>query len=131
MAALTIPAVGNGTTIAMTGLGQTTLIKKISGLNNKLATFETSDLSTTDFKTFKKDTLADPGKFMVEMFWTGAALTLGNVNTATITWPSAGSMAGTAIVTDVKYPDAENGVAMSATVEISFDGYTGPTLTIA
>ena len=130
MTALTKPATGNQATVS--GLGYTTLLKKIGGMDLKLATFDTSTLGiTTSFKQLTKSDLADNPKVVIEHFWTGAAYTLGQTGTFTITAPAAGSIAGTAIVTGVKTPDLENGTPMMGQYEVTFDGYTGPALTPA
>ncbi len=129
MAALTAPAVGNGTTIS--GLGQTSLVRKVTGPTETIDTFDTTDLATTEYETRKKVALSKPGEVTVECYWTGAAFTIGATGTFTLTYPSAGAYAGTAIVTEVKLPDAANGEAMMVTYKIAFDGYTGPALTAA
>lgn len=129
MAALTSPITGNGTTVS--GLGQTTFIKKISGLADNIATFDITSLATTGYKELKKSDLADNPKVVVECYHLGSAWTIGATGTFTITWPAAGSFAGTGIVTNVKYPDAENGVAMMGSFEVTFDGATGPAYTAA
>jgi hypothetical protein len=129
MAALSAPAVGNGATVS--GLGQTTFVKKVTGPKEKLGTFSTTDLSTTEFETVKKKLLADTVVMRVECYHIGSAITLGSTGTFTYTLPSAGSYAGTGIVTAVDYPDAENGMAMMGGYEITFDGMTGPAFTAA
>lgn len=129
MAALTSPAVGNGATVS--GLGQTTFVKKITGAKEKIGTFDTTDLDTTGYKTLEKQDLADNPVVTVECYHIGNAISLGAVGTFTITYPSAGSFAGTGIVTAVNRPDAESGVAMMCSYEVTFDGYTGPAFTAA
>lgn len=129
MAALTSPITGNGTTVS--GLGQTTFVKKISGLSDLIGTFEISNLGTTGYKKIKKTDLADNPKVTVECFHIGNAFTLGATGTFTITYPAAGSFAGTGIVTEIKYPDAENGSAMMCSYTVTFDGSTGPAYTAA
>lgn len=129
MAALTEPAVGNGTTIS--GLGLTTLVRKVTGPTWSLGGFATPDLATTDFETQKKVTLANPGQVVVEVYHSGAALTLGATGTFTLTYPLAGSLAGTGWISDIKWPDADNGQAMITTYTVTFDGYTGPAFTAA
>jgi hypothetical protein len=129
MAALTAPAVGNGTTVS--GLGYTTLVKKVTGPTEIIEMFDTTDLATTEFETRKKVNLVKPGDVTVEVYWTGATYSVGTTGTFTISYPAAGSYAGTGVLTEVKLPDAENGSAMMATYKISFDGYTGPALTAA
>lgn len=129
MAALTSPITGNGTTVS--GLGQTTFVKKISGLADKIGVFNIESLGTTAYKEVKKQDLADNPAVTVECYHIGGALSLGATGTFTITWPSAGSFAGTGIVTEIKYPDAENGSAMMCSYTVTFDGATGPAYTAA
>lgn len=129
MPALTAPACGNGTTVS--GLGLTTFIRSVTGATDTLGMFETTDLSTTEFKTFKKNCVGEPGKVTVECYWTGAAITLGATGTFTITYPSAGNYSGTGIITSVKYPDANTNDPLVGSYEVSFDGYTGPAFTAA
>jgi hypothetical protein len=129
MPALTSPITGNGTTVS--GLGQTTLVKKISGLQDTLGGFEVSALATTGYKELKKQDLAENPKVTVEVYHLGTAMTLGATGTFTITWPSAGSVAGTGWVSSIKYPDAANGEAMMMSYEVTYDGATGPAYTPA
>tara|TARA_R110000868_G_C10478970_1_gene729099 strand:+ start:62 stop:451 length:390 start_codon:yes stop_codon:yes gene_type:complete len=129
MTALTSPITGSGTTVS--GLGQTTFLKKISGLADNIGTFDISILATTGYKKVKKLDLADNPKVTVECFHIGNAFTLGATGTFTITWPAAGSFAGTGIVTNIKYPDAEIGSGMMCSYEITYDGATGPAYTAA
>jgi len=129
MAALTSPITGNGTTIS--GLGQTTFVKKISGLQDAIGGFEISTLATTGYKEMNKLDLAENPKVTVECFHIGGALSLGAAGTFTLTWPSAGSFAGTGWVSNIKYPDAANGEAMMCSFEVTFDGKTGPAYTAA
>jgi len=129
MAPLTSPAVGNGATVS--GLGQTTFVKKITGAKEKIGTFDTTDLSTTGYKTLEKQDLADNPVMTVECYHIGAEITLGAVGTFTATYPLAGSYSGTGIITAVNRPDAESGSAMMCSYEITFDGMTGPAFTAA
>ena len=129
MPALSAPITGNGTTVS--GLGQTTFVKKLSGLQDTIGGFEISSLSTTSYKEMKKQDLAENPKVTVECYHIGNAFTLGATGTFTITWPSAGSFAGTGWVSNIKYPDAENGSAMMCSYEITYDGITGPAYTAA
>lgn len=129
MAALTSPITGNGTTVS--GLGQTTFVKKVSGINDKLGNFDISTLATTGYKEIKKTDLADTVSAVVECFHLGSAIALGTAGTFTITWPSAGTFIGTGFISDIKYPDAENGAAMMMSYTITFDGLTGPAYTAA
>lgn len=129
MAVLTSPITGNGTTVS--GLGQTTFVKKVSGINDKLGNFDISVLSSTGYKKVKKTDLADTVTAVVECFHIGNAIALGTAGTFTITWPSAGTFIGTGYISDIKYPDAENGSAMMMGYSITFDGATGPAYTAA
>jgi len=129
MVVLTAPITGNGTTVS--GLGQTTFVKKVSGINDKLSNFDVSVLATTGYKKIKKSDLADTVVATVECFHIGNAIALGTTGTFTITWPSAGTFIGTGYISDIKYPDAENGSAMMMSYSITFDGGTGPAYTAA
>ena len=129
MAALTTPVTGNGATVA--GLGLTTLIKKISGFSETLAVLDISSLASTAFMKKKKSDLVEPGKITIDCYWTGAAMTVGSTGTFTITYPSAGSYAGTGFISEVKYPDVENGSIMMGSYTVQFDGATGPAFTAA
>lgn len=129
MAVLTAPITGNGTTVS--GLGQTTFVKKVSGISDKLGNFDVSVLSSTGYKKIKKTDLADTVSAVVECFHIGNAISLGATGTFTITWPSAGTFIGTGYISDIKYPDAENGAAMMMSYTVTFDGATGPAYTAA
>lgn len=129
MPALTVPITGNGATVA--GLGLTTLIIKFDGLADALGGFDISVLASTGYKKMKKTDLAENPKVTVECFWTGAAITLGSTGTFTITWPLAGSFAGTGWVSAIKYPSTANGVALAGSYEVTYDGVTGPAFTAA
>lgn len=127
MAVLTSPITGNGTTV--TGLGQTTFVKKVSGLKDKIGSFDVSTLTSTGYKKIKKTDLADTVTVKVECFHIGNAISLGAAGTFTVTWPSAGAFTGTGYISDIQYPDAENGNALMMSYEITFDGATGPAYT--
>jgi hypothetical protein len=130
MPALTIPVTGNGATVS--GLGLTTLIKKISGFDVTLDTLDISALASTGFKKLIKSDLTNSPSVTVECYWTGAAIAIGGSSTTfTITYPGAGSFAGTGFITAVKYPDAENGSVMMGSYTVTFDGATGPAFTAA
>ena len=129
MPALTSPITGNGTTVS--GLGQTTFVKKVSGIADKLGNFDISTLATTGYKEIKKTDLADVVTANVECYHLGSAIALGTAGTFTITWPGAGTFIGTGFISDIKYPDSENGAAMMMGYTITFDGLTGPAYTAA
>ena len=129
MAVLTSPITGNGTTVS--GLGQTTFVKKVSGITDKLGNFDISVLLTTGYKEINKTDLADNPSAVVECFHIGNAISLGAAGTFTITWPSAGTFIGTGYISDIQYPDAENGTAMMMSYTVTFDGKTGPAYTAA
>ena len=129
MPALTSPITGNGATVS--GLGLTTLMIKFDGLADNLGNFDISVLASTGYKKIKKTDLADNPKVTVECFWTGAAIALGSTGTFTITWPLAGSFAGTGFISNVKYPSTANGAALAGSYEVTYDGATGPAFTAA
>jgi hypothetical protein len=139
MAALTVPVTGNGATIS--GLGITTLITSISAAKVKVTPLNISVLATTGFHKTRPGDLRDPVQVTVEFYWTGAAppITTTMVPTSepyagttfTITYPGAGSLAGTAFVTDADFPSPKNGEVMKGSFTIQYDGATGPAFTAA
>lgn len=129
MPALTIPVTGNTATVS--GLGITASIKKISGFDTTIDTLDVTVLASTGFKKLVKSDLINNPSVTVEFFWLGTDVGVigGSSTTFTITYPGAGSFAGTGLLTSVKYPDAENGSILMGSYTITFDGATGPAFT--
>lgn len=139
MAALTVPVTGNGATIS--GLGVTTFLTSISAAKIGVTPLDISVLATTGFKKMRPGDLRDLPEVTVEFYWLGAAPPISTTmvpsaepyagTTFTITYPGAGSLAGTAFVKSVDFPAPKNGEVMKGSMTIQYDGATGPTFTAA
>lgn len=139
MAALTVPVTGNGATIS--GLGITTFLISISAAKIGQTPIEITTLTTTGFKKMRPGDLRDLPEITVEFYWLGAAppITTTMIPTVepyagatfTLTYPGAGSLAGTAFVKSVDFPAPKNGEVMKGSMTIQYDGATGPAFTAA
>jgi hypothetical protein len=137
---LTIPDTGLGATISGTGL-ITTLIKRIGPVTIGVDTLDVSSLSTTAMKEARPSDLRNNPEFEVEFYWTGAAVPIGTVMvpttepyqglTATLTYPGAGSLAGSVFIKSVEFPTCAQGEIMTGKYVCLFDGYTEPVFTTA
>lgn len=127
---------GNGATLTRSGM--TVDITSISIGEQRIDVLDKSLLSTTGYAEKVSADLADAGSITVEYLYDAAdaALTLGGAAVSTVvTFPlaSGGStpanITGTGIITALKYPDFANNELQTASVEITWDGVSGPTLT--
>jgi hypothetical protein len=140
MPALTIPDTGLGTTLSATGIAPT-LIKRISPVKFSVGEIETTDLSTTAFKTRRPSDLREFTEVEIEFYWTGASVPITTAMiptaepyagvTATITYPGAGSLSGTVFVKEVDTPNCAQGEAMMGRMVLAFDGVSDPAFTPA
>lgn len=127
---------GNGATLTRTGM--TVDITSISIGEQRIDVLDKSLLSTTGYAEKVSADLADAGSITVEYLYDAAdaALTLGGAAVSTVvTFPLASgttpaNITGTGIITALKYPDFANNELQTASVEITWDGVTGPTLTV-
>lgn len=139
MAALTVPVTGNGATIS--GLGVTTFLISISSAKIEQTPLDITVLATTGFEKMRPGDLRKLPEVTVEFYWLGAAPPIATTmipaaepyagTTFTITYPGAGSLAGTAFVKSVDFPAPKNGEVMKGSMTIQFDGATGPAFTAA
>lgn len=139
MAALTVPVTGNGATIS--GLGVTTFLISISSAKIEQTPLDITVLATTGFEKMRPGDLRKLPEVTVEFYWLGAAPPITTTMipaaepyagaTFTITYPGAGSLAGTAFVKSVDFPAPKNGEVMKGSMTIQFDGATGPAFTAA
>lgn len=139
MAALTVPVTGNGATIS--GLGVTTFLISISSAKIEQTPLDITVLATTGFEKMRPGDLRKLPEVTVEFYWLGAAPPITTTmipsaepyagTTFTITYPGAGSLAGTAFVKSVDFPAAKNGEVMKGSMTIQYDGATGPAFTAA
>ena len=127
---------GNGATLTRSGM--TVDITSISIGEQRIDVLDKSLLSTTGYAEKVSADLADAGSITVEYLYDAAdvALTLGGTAVSTVvTFPLASgtvaaNITGTAIITSLKYPDLANNELQTASVEITWDGVTGPTLAV-
>lgn len=139
MPALTVPVTGNGATIS--GLGVTTFLISISSAKIEQTPLDITVLATTGFEKMRPGDLRKLPEVTVEFYWLGAAPPITTTMipaaepyagaTFTITYPGAGSLAGTAFVKSVDFPAPKNGEVMKGSMTIKFDGATGPAFTAA
>jgi len=139
MAALTVPVTGNGATIS--GLGITTFLISIGSFKIGQTPLDITILASTLFERMRPGALRKLPEVTVEFYWMGAAppIAASMIPTAepyagstfTITYPGAGSLAGTAFVKDVDFPSPKNGEIMKGSMTIQYDGATGPAFTAA
>ena len=142
MPALSIPDTGLGTTLSASGIAPT-LIKRISPVKFSVGEIETTDLSTTAFKTRRPSDLREFTEVEIEFYWTGASVPITTAMiptaepyagvTATITFAGAGagSLSGTVFVKEVDTPNCAQGEVMMGRMVLAFDGYTDPAFTPA
>jgi hypothetical protein len=138
MPALTIPDTGLGTTLSASGIAPT-LIKRISPVKFSVGEIETTDLSTTAFKTRRPSDLREFTEVEIEFYWTGASVPVTTAMvptaepyagvTATITYPGAGSLSGTVFVKEVDTPNCAQGEVMMGRMVLAFDGVSDPAFT--
>ena len=128
---------GAGATLALTTTGSIGTIKSIKMNEITIDDLETSDLSSTSWKTFIATDLADPGELTADIYFDGDASvpSLGVSETVTLTLPkvvatnTAATYAGTGYVKSYKLPDFDIGELQMATITVKFDGLTPPAWT--
>lgn len=140
MPALTLPDTGLGATLSATGIAPT-LIKRIGAITIETDAVETTHLGTTGMKTMRPSDVRNNPTVEIEFYWTGASVPITTAMipstepyagvTATVTYPGAGSLAGTVFVKSVTFPEAAQGEVMMGKMVLQFDGVTLPTFTAA
>ena len=127
---------GNGATVTRSGFSGD--IISISFGNQTLEALDKSTLGDSTFMKKLAASLADAGAVTLEILSDAAVAlpALGGAGiTTTFTWPlqtgetTAANIAGTAFVTDRKYPDFQNNVVQNSSITFTWDGETGPTFT--
>jgi hypothetical protein len=131
---------GVGATLVLSGASSFTgRWTSIGGFNQTVAALDDTALSATDYKEFVPDDLAEIDPITVELFANvgTAPPAVGLVPTVTITYPKqpgqtvAATLTGTAIITRFNQPELAVGQRLMSTLEIQFDGKTGPVFTPA
>lgn len=140
MAALTIPDTGLGATLSASGIAPT-LIKRIGAVTIETDSVEVTDLSHTGMKRMRPSDLRNNPTVEIDFYWTGASVPITSAMipttepyagvTATITYPGAGSLAGTVFVKSCTFPEAAQGSVMMGKMVLQFDGVSLPTFTPA
>ncbi len=140
MAALTVARTGLGATISGTGL-VTTQVTRIGNMKIGVDVLNISHLGTTGFEEDRPGDLRKNPDLEIEFNWLGAAVPITTAMVpasepyagiaVTLTFPSAGSVQGTAFVKEVEFPQAEKGNIMKGKYVLQFDGATDITYTVA
>lgn len=127
---------GNGATFTLSGF--TVDIVAISIGEMRVDMLDKSLLSTTGFIEKLVADLVDAGSVTIEYFHdaSDSAVTPGGAAASgTVTWPlqsgesTPANLAGTGNITSHKYPDFRNNELQNGSMEFTWDGITGPTLT--
>lgn len=140
MPALTVPDTGLGGTLSATGIAPT-LIKRIGAVTIETDAVEFTDLSHTGMKRMRPSDLRNNPTVEIDFYWVGASVPITSAMiptaepyagvTATITYPGAGSLAGTVFVKSVTLPEVAQGQIMMGKMVLQFDGVSLPTFTAA
>ena len=130
---------GQGATLTLATTGAVGVIRSMTLPEFAIDKIETSDLSTTGFKTYIATDLAEPGELTAEIIFDAEdddVPSFGVSETVTVTWPihttgntTNATLAGTGFITNFKLPDMQIGELQVATITVAFDGLTDPAFT--
>ena len=130
---------GQGATLTLATTGAVGVIRSMTLPEFAIDKIETSDLSTTGFKTYIATDLAAPGELTAEIIFDAEdddVPSFGVSETVTVTWPihttgntTNATLAGTGFITNFKLPDMQIGELQVATITVAFDGLTDPAFT--
>ena len=131
---------GHGASITFGTTGGTWLCRQISGPEVTKPPVDTSYLGTATKRTKMPADLEEWGSVVLRILFQGSqglpARSTAS-ETVTITHPTAtgnttpANLAGSALITRVKYPDFQTNEMQEAEIEVTYDGVTGPTWTAA
>ena len=127
---------GHGATLTLSTTTVNGLVRSINVGAETLGKVNRSALATTGFHEYIPADLAEPPEVtMTFVFDSEVALPgKGTVETATITYPNAGTTAatyaGTGFITSVKPTDLNTDQLQEIELTFAFDGLTGPTYTV-
>jgi len=134
MPAMTIPDTGLGATISGTGL-VTTHVVSIGEMSLSIDALDITTLTNTSLKRMRPSDLRNPPEVEIEFMWMGASPPMevpmtGTTGTTepyagvscTITFPQAGSVAGSVFVKSVTFPRCAQGEIMKGKYVLQFDG---------
>lgn len=131
---------GHGASITFGTTGGTWLCRQISGPEVTRPVVDTSHLATTTKRTKMAGDLDDWGPVVLQILFQGTQglpARSTSAETITITHPTApggstpATLAGTALINRVKYPDFQTNELQIGEIEFTYDGGTGPTWTAA
>ncbi len=130
---------GHGATISFGTQGGTWRATRITPSAESRPAIDASHLGTTGYREFLPGDLINAGEFVVEFQFQGnqGLPTRTTAETVTITHAlasgeaTAATIAGTAFVTEAKYPDLNTDELKKGSFTVKWDGYTGPTYTAA
>lgn len=128
---------GLGATVVFSGgiTAYTGRIKSISGLDKSIEPLDDTALDAAGFYESVPDDLAKAAPITIQYFWDykKAEPSLGTVGTITITAPLQSgqttplTLSGSGYITRIVQPELTTGQRLMGTIEIQFDGKTGPT----
>ena len=131
---------GHGATITFGTQGGTWRCTRIAGHTEDRPDIDATYLATTSYKEYVPGDLLEPGEFVIDFQFQGTQgcpARSAVAETVTITHPlayggaTAATVAGTAYVKSVKFPDMSTNELQMAQATVKWDGYTGPTYTAA
>ena len=120
---------GLGTTASFGGTGG--CVRSVTLPEFSQEAIDVSCLDSTGFMEKIKAGLADAGEVSCTVLWEDDYVppTIGADVAVTITLPDGAIFAGSGWVSSVSFGSAEVGSVIEATVTVTFDGVTGPTVT--
>lgn len=131
---------GHGASITFGTTGGTWLCRQISGPEVTRPVVDTSHLTTSTKRSKMAGDLDDWGPVTLTILFQGSQglpARSTTYETITITHPTApggstpATLAGSAIINRVKFPDFITGELQIGEIEFTYDGITGPTYTAA
>lgn len=140
MPATPVPDTGHGASVTFATTGGTWKARKITMPERRLPMVDTTFLGTTTMRTQMAGDLSEFSNPVVEILFQGTQglPAVGTSETITITLPIPGgsaatapTLAGTGIISRVKYPSLETNTLQIAEIEWTYDGATPPAWTAA
>jgi hypothetical protein len=135
-----VPDTGHGASVTFTTTGGTWKARKITMPERRLPMVDTTYLGTTTMRTMMAGDLSEWSAPVIEILFQGqqGLPSVGTSETITITLPIPGggaatapTLAGTGIISRVKYPSLETNTLQVAEIEFTYDGATPPAWTAA
>ena len=138
---MTTIGTGAGATLTLTTTAAVGLVEAIEPGGASIEGLEINTLASTGYMKMRPADLKSAETVTIEIYYETKGVNLeaaiGVVQTLTVTWPSRPgqsgnhALAGTGFITNVSYPRLAINEVQRATFEFTFDGATGPALTLA